>query len=164
MIDDDDLERAETDRWSDDEPIVSRRSNRGFWVVATALALSCVMLVIAIFANKPLKDSISHSEWSLRRALADAEQIRASGEPFSAADASSLAAADARLTFLGPDEASTDPGTVSVYADANVWAATVAARPGACFSIKQVAGGDTRYGVSTECTGRGALQVNDTTW
>ena len=61
MIDDDDLERADTDRWSDDEPIVSRRSNRGFWVVATALGLSCVMLVIAIFANKPLKDSISHS-------------------------------------------------------------------------------------------------------
>jgi hypothetical protein len=164
VIDDDDLEGADTDRWSDDEPIVPRRSNRGFWVVATALALSCVMLVIAIFANKPLKDSISHSEWSLRRALADAEQIRSSGEQFSAAGASALASSDARLTFVGPDVASTDPGTVSVYADASVWAATVAARPGACFSIKQVAGGDTRYGVSTDCTGRGALRANDTAW
>src|SRR5205814_8734958 len=124
-------------------------SNRGFWVVSTALGLSCVMLVIAIFANKPLRDSISHSEWSLRRALADAEQIRATGQPFSAANTSALAAADGRLTFAGPDGTSPDPGTVSVYADATVWAATVAARPGACFSIKQVAGGDTRYRVST---------------
>ncbi len=143
---------------------VSRRSGRGFWVVLTALLLSGVVVAGAIFANRPLKEAIGHAEWSLRRALADAERVKGYGGTFADADAESLAGSDEELSFVGPDEVSSGPGSVSVYADANVWAAAVAARPNACFYIKQVVGEETKYGVSTTCTGTAALSAADSQW
>ena len=147
-----------------DDRSAPRPNRRGFWVMLTALLLACVLLIGAIFANRPLKEAIAHSEWSLRRALADAERVRAGGGTFEQADAESLSLADDRLEFIGPDQVSTGPGSVSVYADATVWAAAVAARPDACFLIKQVAGQGTTYGSSTVCTGRAALKASDSQW
>jgi hypothetical protein len=141
------------------------RSNRGFWVVATSLALVCIVMVVAIFANRPLKDTIGHTEFDLNGALALARRIQSSSGTFSGADAASLAAADDSRTYVGPDEASDGPGTVSVYTSSEVWAAAVQARQDACFFVKQAIGEGTAYGVATgDCTGRAALAAHDDQW
>jgi hypothetical protein len=145
------------------EPL--RRSNRGFWVVATSLVLVCVVMLVAIFANRPLKDTIAHTEFDLNGALARAQRVQSSSGTFSGADAASLAAADDSRTYVGPDEASDGPGTVSVYTSSDVWAAAVQARPDACFFIRQAIGEDTTYAVATgECTGRAALAAQEDQW
>jgi hypothetical protein len=141
------------------------RSNRAFWVIATALALVCILMVIAIVANRPLKDTIAHTESDLNAALARAQRIQATSGTFAGADAASLGAGDDGRRYVGPDEASEGPGTVSVYASAGVWAAAVQARPQACFFIKRAIGEDTAYGVATgKCTGRAALAAADDRW
>jgi len=72
---------------------------------------------------------------------------------------------DGALNVVGPDEASSGLGEVSVYADATTWAAAVSARPNACFYLKLVVGrDDPLYGVGTECTGREALDSRDPRW
>jgi hypothetical protein len=141
------------------------RSNRGFWIVATSLALVSILMVIAIFANRPLKDTIAHTESDLDGALLLAQRVQSSSGTFTDADAASLARIDGGRDYVGPDEASSGPGSVSVYASADVWAATVQARPQACFFIKQVIGEDTAYGVAAgECTGRAALAASADQW
>ncbi len=140
-------------------------SNRAFWVIATALALVCILMVVAIFANRPLKDAIAHTESDLNGALARAQRIQATSGSFADADAASLGAGDDERRYVGPDEASAGPGAVSVYASAGVWAAAVQARPDACFFIKQAIGEATAYGVATgECTGVAALAAADDRW
>jgi hypothetical protein len=147
---------------SDEQPA---HSNRGFWVVATSLALVCVLMVVAIVVNRPLKDTIAHTESDLNSALAAARRIQTSSGTFAGAEAATLAAGDDDRRYVGPDEPSGGPGTVSVYASPDVWAAAVQARPDACFFIKQVVGEDTAYAVATgACTGRAALAADDTRW
>jgi hypothetical protein len=148
----------------DDDLAPIHRSNRGFWVVAVALGLTCVMLVLAIFANRPLKDSIAHTEFDLRGALAKADSIRAQSGTFTGADAVGLASIDDSRTYVSGDQSSSGPGSVSVVASADVWAAAVQVRPQACFYIKQGSGGDTTYGVGTVCTGRAALAASEGSW
>ncbi len=146
-----------------DEPLP--RSNRGFWVIATSLALVCIVMVVAIFANRPLKDTIAHTEFDLNGALARAQRIQSSSGTFSGADAASLAAGDDSRTYVGPDATSVGPGTVSVYTSSDVWAAAVQARPGACFFIRQAIGEGTAYAVAAgTCTGRAALAARDDQW
>jgi hypothetical protein len=141
------------------------RSNRGFWVIATALVLVGIVMVVAIFANRPLKDTIAHTESDLNGALARARGIERSTGSFEGADAGSLASVDASRRYVGPDEPSGGPGTVSVYASEGAWAAAVQARPDACFFIKQEAGAETAYAVATgACTGRAALAATGDRW
>jgi hypothetical protein len=161
VIDDDALTGADDLDGEDRHP----RSNRGFWIVATALGLVCVLMVIAIFANRPLKDAIGHTESDLNGALDRAQRVQGSSGTFTGADAATLARGDDERTYVGPDEPSAGPGSVSVYASAEVWAAAVQARPGACFFIKQAIGADTAYGVADgDCTGRAALAASDDRW
>ena len=161
MIDDDELTGAGDLDGEDPLP----RSNRGFWIIATSLALVCILMVIAIFANRPLKDAIGHTESDLNGALARAQRVQSSSGTFTEADAASLAGGDDGRDYVGPDEASSGPGSVSVYASADVWAAAVQARPQACFFIKQVIGEDTAYGVASgACTGRAALEASADQW
>jgi hypothetical protein len=142
----------------------ARRSNRGFWIVATTIGLACVLLVGEIFANKPIGDAIGHAEHSLRTARSEAERIRAETGSFEDADVAGLAATGSDLTYRAADEPSTGLDDVSVIASATEWAAAVQARPGACFYLRLVAGQDPRYGSGTTCTGRAALGANDTRW
>lgn len=161
MIGDDEL--TGTGDLDGEEPLP--RSNRKFWVIATALALVCILMVVAIVANRPLKDAIGHTESDLNGALARAQRVQATSGTFAGADAASLGTGDDQRRYVGADEASVGPGTVSVYASAGVWAAAVQARPDACFFIKQTVGEDTTYGVATgECTGRAALAATDDRW
>lgn len=140
------------------------RSNGGFWIVAVTLLVSGVFLIVEIFANRPLANSIGHAQDTLRRAQAAAETVRERTGSFEGADAVSLGARPTRLSFRPGDEASSGPDDVSVSASDATWAAAVQVRPGACFYIRLVAGVDPRYGAGTECTGEVALTASEPRW
>jgi hypothetical protein len=140
------------------------RGNRGFWLVVVAFSTTCAIVLVALFANLPLVNSIARAEFELRQAASLAGRQFASSGTFSQADADSLARLDDSLTYVDGDVASPREGTVSVYADATVWAAAVQARPGACFFIKRSAGAGLTYGSGETCTGRAALSAAQDSW
>ena len=159
------LQAFERDLRSEDAP---KRSNRGFWLVIGALAISSVVLVVEIFANRPIATTIGHAQFDLRAAQTAAIETRDSTGSFVGADAAGLNLAglhDGRLSAVGPDEESGGLDEISVYADDTTWAAAVSARPGACFFIRLDAGRvEPLYGVGTECTAREALASEDSRW
>jgi len=161
MATDDDLIRAYEVGF---RPEPMPHSNRGFWIVAATLLVSGVFLLVEIFANRPLANSIGHAQDSLRRAQAAAESIHRQTGSFVGADAGALDAEITDLTFRSGDEASTGLDDVSVSASDTEWAAAVQVRPGACFYIRLGAGPDPRYGAGTECTGKVGLLAADPRW
>jgi hypothetical protein len=145
-------------------PEPAPRSNRGFWIVAVALALGGIFLVVEIFANRPLAESIGHAQQTLRMAEAAAEVVRDRAGDYAGGDADGLSAALPELTFRPADAPSFGNDVVSVSASDTVWAAAVQARPGACFYLRLAIGSDPAYGVGTGCTGEDALEASDTRW
>lgn len=149
-------------------PEGGHRSNRGFWLVLGAILAASAIIVVEIFANRPIANTIGRAQHDLRVAEAAARSVLAETGSFDGASAEALAEAaldDGALRTVGPDEVSSGLGEVSVYADATTWAAAVSARPNACFYLKLVAGrDDPLYGVGTECTGREALDARDPRW
>jgi hypothetical protein len=142
-----------------------RRSNRGFWMVAGTIGLGAVVLIVEIFANRPMVNAISRTENDLRTALRAAERIDADGGSFTPAGAEALAAVDEGRTYVGADTSASSPGTVSVYASGQTWAAASPTAQGTCFYLKQVAGEDARYRVADgDCTGTEALAADQTEW
>jgi len=161
MAIDDEVIRAYEEEFG---PEPTPRSNRGFWIVAGTLLVSSVFIIVEIFANRPLANSIGHAQDSLRRAKAAAESIHRQTGSFAGADAGALEAEIIDLTFRSGEEASTGLDDVSVSASDTEWAAAVQVRPGACFYIRLGAGPDPRYGAGTGCTGDVALSANDPRW
>jgi hypothetical protein len=146
-----------------DRPSTQRRG-RGFWVVTGTLILATVVVVVEIFANRPMADTIGHAESSLRDAQAAAERVRREEGTYAGADARGLNGVEQDLRFLEPDEPSAGLDDVSVIASAGGWAAAVQARPGACFYLRLDADGTEHFGVGTGCTARDALQANESQW
>lgn len=150
---------------ADERP--SRRTGRGFWMVTVSLLLACVLMLLAIFANRSIGDDIGTAQHYLRVAQAGAQRVFAETGSFEGADAQGLAEARSdggELRYVEADSAAED-GTVSVTASASTWAAAVQVRPGACFYLRLDAGAtDPLYGVGTECTGTQALSSKDAQW
>jgi hypothetical protein len=150
------------------EPAPRRGSNRGFWIVVGTIVAASAILLVEIFANRPIADTISRAQHDLRVAQAAAEAVLAESGSFAGADAGSLAVQrldGGELTVVGPDEVSSGLGEVSVFAGGSTWAAAVSARPHACFYLKLVVGReDPLYGVGTHCTAREALDARETRW
>lgn len=161
MAADDDLIRA-YDEELGPEPMP--RSNRGFWVVAGTMVVGGLFLLVEIFANRPLANSIGHAQDSLRRAQAAAEVVYSRTGSFEEADPASLEEDVPDLTFRTGNEASFGLDVVSVSASDLAWAAAVQTRPGACFYIRLGVGVDPRYGAGTECTGEAALLADEPRW
>ena len=162
MRDDDEIiEAYEQELEQDPAP---RTSNRGFWLVAGTIAVAGVFLVVEIFANRPLKDTIGHAQRSLRTAQAAAEAIQARTGAFTEADPEGLAEEDASLRYLEAEAPSVGLDDVSVANSATGWAAAVQARRGACFYLRLTSGGDEFYGVGTVCTGLAALNASEPRW
>jgi hypothetical protein len=157
---DDDLIRA-YDAELGPEP---RHSNRGFWVVAGTLLVGGLFLLVEIFANRPLANSIGHAQDTLRRAQAAAEIVYNRTGSFEGASAEALEEDVPDLAFRSADEPSFGLDVVSVSSSATVWAAAVQARAGACFYIRLGVGADPRYGAGTDCTGEAALLADDPRW
>jgi hypothetical protein len=143
---------------------VPERHNRGFWLVAGSIGLACVFLVAAILYNAPMKETIGHAEDTLRAAQGAAQRIHDSRGSFRSADAVALAAADPSHTYRDGATASTGLDDVSIATGPNSWAAAVQARPGACFYLHLMDGGDVFYGVGTVCTGSVATDATDPRW
>jgi hypothetical protein len=163
--DDDILESYE--RELDGEPFhaLPRRSNRGFWMVAGTMGLGAVVLMVEIFANRPMVNAISRTENDLKISLAAAEGIYADGGSFTTAHADALAAVVEGRTFVEADRSASSPGTVSVYASGTTWAAASPTAQGTCFYLKQVAEADTLYLVADgDCTGTEALAADQDRW
>jgi hypothetical protein len=140
------------------------RAGRGFWIVAGALGVGCVLLVVLILVQRPIAETIAHAQHTLRTAQAAAEATRADTGSFRDADADGLAAREPAFLFRGADEGSTGLNAVSVFASDRVWAAAVRARTDACFYLRLEDGSDPLYGVGEACTGRAALTASDPRW
>lgn len=166
MAEDDDILEA-YEQELDGAPLqpLPRRSNRGFWMVAGTMALGAVILMVEIFANRPMVNAISRTENDLKSSLAAAQRIFADGGSFTPADADALAAAVEGRTYVDADLSASSPGTVSVYASGQTWAAASPTAQGTCFYLKQVAGEDTLYMVADgDCTGSEALGADQARW
>ena len=161
MAIDDEVIRAYEEEFG---PEPAPRSNRGFWIVAGTLLVSGVFLIVEIFANRPLANTIGHAQSTLRRAEAAAKAVYDRTGSFQEADAGALGEDVTDLSFRSGDGSSVGLDDVSVYAFDTVWAAAVQLRPGACFYIRLDAGADPRYGAGTECTGDVALLARDPRW
>jgi hypothetical protein len=136
-------------------------------LVTGTLLTACVVLVVEIFANRPIANSIGHAQFDLNAAKEAALAIRSTSGSFIGANADAIDRArldEGRLTAVGPDDESSGLYEISVYADESTWAAAVSARPGACFYLKLEAGQHPRYGAGTTCTGREALNARDDRW
>jgi hypothetical protein len=161
MAIDDEVIRAYEEEFG---PEPAQRSNRGFWIVVGTLLVSGVFLIVEIFANRPLANTIGHAQSTLRRAEAAAKAVYDRTGSFQEADAGALGEDVTGLSFRSGDGSSVGLDDVSVSASDTVWAAAVQVRPGACFYIRLGAGADPRYGAGTECTGDVALLARDPRW
>lgn len=156
-----------------DQPLLSgddaraHRPNRGFWLVAGTLILACIVLLVEIFANRPIANDIGNAQHALRVAQARAAEAFSQTGSYTGADAAGLSERwpGDELTYSSPGDASVSLTQVSVSAAASVWAAAVQIRPGACFYLKLEAGAkDPLYGVGTECTATRALTSEGDRW
>lgn len=168
MRDDDEIIES-YDRELGPEPgLGPRRAGRGFWIVLVTMVAASALLVVEIFANRDVANTIGRAQHDLRVAEQAARSIESRAGSFEQAGAPMLDAAgldDGALSVIGPDERSSGLGEVSVYADDSTWAAAVSARPNACFYLKLVVGrADAFYGSGTGCTGRAALDARDPRW
>lgn len=166
MPEEDDILEA-YERELDGEPFqpVPRRSNRGFWMVAGTMGLGAIVLMVEIFANRPMVNAISRTESDLTASLEAAERIYSDGGSFTPAGADALAASVEGRTYVDADRSASSPGTVSVYASGQTWAAASPTEQGTCFYLKQVAGEDTLYQVADgDCTGEEALAASQDRW
>ncbi len=145
-----------------------RRGGRGFWIVLVTIVAAGALLVVEIFANRGVADTIGRAQHDLRVAEAAARSLESGAGSFEQAAAPMLDQAGldgGALSVVGPDTPSSGLGEVSVYADDTMWAAAVSVRPNACFYLKLVVGrADALYGSGTECTGRAALDSRESRW
>jgi hypothetical protein len=163
--DDDEIIQALEDRLLIEEPVL--RSNRGFWLVVGALALVCVVVVVEIFANRPIANAIGTAQHDLRVAQDGAARVFAETGTYQDAGAEGLtdAAQGDAPTYVAANTPSDGLGVVSVYATPSVWAAAVYISPGACFYLKLEEGAPAPlYGVGTVCTATRALDAKDDRW
>ncbi len=168
MRDDDEIIESYDQELGPEPDTEPRRAGRGFWIVLATIVAASAILIVEIFANRPIADAIGRAQHDLRVAEQAARSVESTAGSFEEAGAEMLDAArldDGALSVVGPDEVSAGPGEVSVYADATTWAAAVSMRANACFYLKLVVGlDDPLYGVGTRCTGRAALDSRDPRW
>jgi hypothetical protein len=152
------------DEIAEDAPPPGKLGGRGFWIVAAALLFGCVFVVVEIFANFGMKDTIAHAEHTLGLAKTAADQVRDTDGSYAGADAVRLGAIEPALTWVPGDEQSAGLDQVSVATQGEEWGAAVEAREGACFYLHLTDRGRTLYGVGTVCTGAEALHATDSEW
>jgi len=152
------------DELTDDGAPSPRGRGRSSWIVFAALGFACVFVVVEIFANLGLKDTIGHAEHTLTVAQAAAGTVVTNDGSLDDADHLRLAAVEPSLQWIPGGEQSTGLDQVSVATANGDWGAAVQARPGACFYLHLTGDGTTYYGVGTSCTGQDALQATDPRW
>jgi hypothetical protein len=152
------------DELTDDGAPSPRGRGRSAWIVFAALGFACVFVVVEIFANLGVKDSIGHAEQTLTVAQAAAERVSAADGDLNGADHTRMSAVEPSLQWIAGGDQATGLNEVSVATGNGDWGAAVEARPGACFYLHLTSDGNTFYGVGTSCTGQEALQATDPRW
>ena len=152
------------DELTDDGAPAPRGRGRSAWIVFAALGFACVFVVVEIFANLGIKDSIGHAEQTLTVAQAAAGRAFTADGSFNGADHTRMAAVEPSLQWIAAGDQATGLNEVSVATQDGDWGAAVEARPGACFYLHLTSEGGTFYGVGTSCTGQEALQATDPRW
>jgi hypothetical protein len=152
------------DELTDDGAPNPRGRGRSSWIVFAALGFACVFVVVEIFANLGIKDSIGHAEQTLTVAQAAAGRVSAADGDLNGADPTRMEAVEPSLQWIAGSDQATGLDEVSVATQNGDWGAAVEARPGACFYLHLTSGGATYYGVGTSCTGQEALQATDPRW
>jgi hypothetical protein len=143
-----------------------RPDRRGFWIMLAAIGVTGLLVVVGIFANRPLVSAIGRAQHDLRLVHVRALEIENASGSFRDADADTLALPGDTVALISGNLVARGAGQVSVYASPDGWAAATEARPDACFYIAEDAAGDTtRYGGGTVCSGAAAFRLaNDTAW
>ena len=143
-----------------------RPNRRGFWIMIITIGLTSVLVIVEIFANRPLVSAIGRAQHDLTLVHGRAMEIESASDSFLGADAGGLALPGDTVTLIAGNLVAKGPGQVSVYASADGWAAATEARPDACFYIAEdLHGTATRYGGGTVCSGAAAFaQAKDTAW
>lgn len=146
------------------EPL--RTSNRGFWIVTIPIGLACAILLALILLNRPVAERASEvtARQNLRRAVDAALQIRTTEGTLAAATKLELKTIESDLLFIDPDEASNDPGIISVFASGPVWAAANRADTGTCYWARIDHEGTMAFGTGADCTGDAARAASDPSW
>jgi hypothetical protein len=150
-------------------PPPRRGSGRGFWLVVGSIGLACVLLLVEIFANRPIANDIGRAQHALRVAESGAARVYTETGSYAGADAAGLTAArfdGGELTYVDATTTSsgTDSVSVGITADGE-WTAAVQVRPGACFYLRLIPGAkDPKYGVGTDCTAIQARASSDDRW
>jgi len=152
------------DELTDGGAPMPRSRGRSSWIVFAALGFACVFVVVEIFANLGIKDSIGHAEQTLTVAQAAAGRVAAADGSYRGADHTRLEAVEPSLQWIAGGDQATGIDEVSVATANGDWGAAVEARPGACFYLHLTGDGATFYGVGTSCTGQQALQATDPRW
>jgi len=152
------------DELTDDGAPLPRERGRSAWIVFAALGFACVFVVVEIFANLGIKNSIGHAEQTLTVAQAAAGRVAAADGGYDGADHVRLEAEEPSLQWVAGGEQSSGLDQVSVATANGDWGAAVQARPGACFYLHLTGDGATFYGVGTSCTGQDALRATDPHW
>jgi hypothetical protein len=157
---DDDVLTSTTPAPDADAPVAGRR--HGFWLVAGSIGLVCVFVVIEIFANFGVKDSIAHAEYSLRKAETAIGGVRDAGGD--TVTPTHMATVEPTLLWVGGDRPSAGLDEISLATDGLAWGAAVQVKPGACFYLHHTASDEVFYGAGTLCTGDEALRATDPRW
>jgi hypothetical protein len=167
-MEDDDVIAAHEDDFARAEAAAEHRrpNRRGFWIMLAAIGVTGLLVVVEIFANRPLVSAIGRAQHDLRLVQARALRIESAAGSFRDADAAALALPGDSVTLIAGDMVAKGAGQVSVYASPDGWAAATEARPDACFYIAEDAHGNTtRYGGGTVCSGAAAFRLaSDTAW
>jgi len=152
------------DELTDDDAPLPRSRGRSAWIVFAAIGFACMFVVVEIFANLGIKDSIGHAEQTLTVAQEAAARVAASDGSYQDADHLRLAAVEPSLQWIAGGDQATGVNEVSVATSNGDWGAAVEARPGACFYLHVTSDGTTLYGVGISCTGQEALRAIDPRW
>ena len=133
---------------------MSSGSNRGFWAVILPIAAAGALLVVLIVLNRPTggpAEGSSATESNLRSALAAAKTLAARDGSYEAATPLAVGSSEPSLVFIWGDEASNDPGVISVSFTPTLWVGSARYSSGTCYWVRDDLGGGTTFGTSTDC-------------
>jgi hypothetical protein len=116
------------------------RSNRGFWVIAAALAMAGAVVVAGAVLTRPQPPG-SSARLNLERAVRAANIVQREGGSYAAATAEEMGVVELTLTFVPGDRPSDGPTVVSVHAEGDAWIAAALASDGSCRSVRVEANG-----------------------
>jgi hypothetical protein len=113
----------------------TRRSNRGFWIIAAALGIVGAFVVVGAILTRPEPPG-SSARLNLERAVRAANIVQREGGSYAAATADEVGVVEVTLTFVSGDRPSDGPTVVSVHPEDRAWVAAALASDGSCRSVR----------------------------